>query len=395
MDERSLERLEFPKIIELLAAQASFSLGAERCRGLRPLTDPEAVRRRQAETEEAARLLEGGGEVPLAGLADIRRPLQRATKGGVLSPEELLQVASTLRGARRLRGFLLQRESSCPLLAARASRLTPQPEIEEAVATTITEDGRVRDEASPRLAALRRQKADLEAAIRQRLEDMIRSPRWAAALREPIITQRRDRFVLPVKAEARHVIPGVVHDQSASGATLFVEPMPVVELGNRLRAVEAEEQEEIERILAALTERVAAVAGEIGATLDELADLDAIIARGRLALAMRAERPETVDRPRVRLRRARHPLLGPRAVPIDVWLGDGEGFDTLVITGPNTGGKTVTLKTVGLLALMHQAGLHVPAAPGSQLGVFPQIFCDVGDEQSIEQSLSTFSSHMR
>ena len=394
MDERSLERLEYPKIIELLAAQASFSLGAERCRALRPVTDPEAVRRRQAETEEAARLLEREGEIPLGGLADLRRSLQRAAKGGVLSPEELLAVASTLRGARRLRGFLLHREGSAPLLAERAERLRPQPAIEEAVAAAITEDGRVRDEASPRLAALRRQRADLEEAIRRRLEEMIRSPQWAAALREPLITQRRGRFVLPVKAEARAAVPGVVHDESASGATLFVEPMPVVELGNRLRAVEAEEQEEIERILGELTGQVAAVGGEIAATLEELAELDAIVARGRLALSMRAERPETLDRPKVHLKRARHPLLGAGAVPIDIWLGEEAGFDTLVITGPNTGGKTVTLKTVGLLALMHQAGLHIPAAPGSQLGVFPQIFCDVGDEQSIEQSLSTFSSHM-
>ncbi|PZN08046.1 MAG: endonuclease MutS2 [Bacillota bacterium] len=394
MDLRSLDRLEYGKILERLAAQASFSLGAERCRALEPLTDPDAVRQRQAETEEAARLLEREGEVPLGGLADIRRSLQRAAKGGTLAPDELLAVAATARGARRLRAFLLNRENACPRLAARAARLVPQPELEEAVAAAIGDDGRVRDEASPRLASLRRRLADLEAAIRQRLEAMVRSPQWAAALQEPLVTQRRGRFVLPVKAEARAQVPGVVHDQSASGATLFIEPMAVVELGNRLREAEAEEQEEVERILAELTRRVAAVGDELAATLEELAELDAIFARGRLALVMRAERPETLDRPRVDLKRARHPLLGPGAVPIDVWLGEGTGFDALVITGPNTGGKTVTLKTVGLLALMHQAGLHIPAAPGSALGVFPQIFCDVGDEQSIEQSLSTFSSHM-
>ncbi|EKP93973.1 endonuclease MutS2 [Thermaerobacter subterraneus] len=394
MDPRSLDRLEYAKILELLAAQASFSLGAERCCALEPLTDPEAVRERQAETEEAARLLEREGEIPLGGLADIRRSLQRAAKGGMLAPDELLAVAGTARGARRLKSFLAQREATCPRLAARAARLTPQPALEEAVAAAIGEDGRVRDEASPRLASLRRRLADLEEAIRRRLEEMIRSPQWAAALQEPLVTQRRGRFVLPVKAEARAQVPGVVHDQSASGATLFIEPMAVVELGNRLREAEAEEQEEVERILAELTRLVAAAGDELAATLEELAELDAIVARGRLALAMRAERPETLDRPRVDLKRARHPLLGPGAVAIDVWLGEGAGFDTLVITGPNTGGKTVTLKTVGLLALMHQAGLHIPAAPGSALGVFPQIFCDVGDEQSIEQSLSTFSSHM-
>ncbi|ADU50954.1 MutS2 family protein [Thermaerobacter marianensis DSM 12885] len=394
MDPRSLDRLEYTKILELLADQASFSLGAERCRSLEPLTVPDAVRERQAETEEAARLLEREGEIPLAGLADIRRPLQRAAKGGILSPEELLAVAGTARGARRLRAFLLNREHAYPRLAARAARLVPQPALEEAVAAAIGDDGRVRDEASPRLASLRRRLADLEEAIRRRLEEMIRSPHWAGALQEPLVTQRRGRFVLPVKAEARAQVPGVVHDQSASGATLFIEPMAVVELGNRLREAEAEEQEEVERILGELTRMVAAAGEELAATLEELADLDAIVARGRLALAMRAERPETLDRPRVDLKRARHPLLGPGAVPIDVWLGEGAGFDALVITGPNTGGKTVTLKTVGLLALMHQAGLHVPAAPGSALGVFPQIFCDVGDEQSIEQSLSTFSSHM-
>ena len=394
MDPRSLDRLEYAKILDQLAAQASFSLGAERCRALEPLTDPDAVRERQAETEEAARLLEREGDIPLAGLADIRRSLQRAAKGGILSPEELLAVAGTVRGARRLKAFLLHREASYPRLAARAARLIPQPALEEAIAAAIGDDARVRDEASPRLAGLRRRLADLEEAIRRRLEEMIRSPQWAAALQEPLVTQRRGRFVLPVKAEARAQVPGVVHDQSASGATLFVEPMAVVELGNRLRETEAEEQEEVERILGELTRQVAAAGDELAATLEELAALDVVVARGRLALAMRAERPATLDRPRIDLKRARHPLLGAGAVPIDVWLGDGAGFDTLVITGPNTGGKTVTLKTVGLLALMHQAGLHIPAAPGSALGVFPQIFCDVGDEQSIEQSLSTFSSHM-
>ncbi|MGC9082011.1 MAG: endonuclease MutS2 [Anaerolineae bacterium] len=393
------QTLELPKILERLAAHASFSVGAEKARALAPSTVPTEIRERLATTTEARRFLALYPLTDLGGARDVRPMVEAARREAVLAPADLLDIAQTLQAARRLRQTLTRQEAQFPRLAAIAARLEPCPELVEAIERVLDERGEVRDDASPALARIR---SDLRAAHHRlitRLQRIISSPETAPFLQEPIITMREGRYVIPLKADFKGRIRGIVHDRSASGATLFIEPLSVVELGNTWRELQAAEEQEIQRILADLSARVAARGAEVLETVDALADLDLAFAKARYADELDAVEPTMADgKPdrdptRLRLLRARHPLLDPATVvPIDVIL-DGETH-VLVITGPNTGGKTVTLKTVGLLALMAQSGLHIPADETSMLPVFTAVYADIGDEQSIEQSLSTFSAHL-
>ena len=409
MDPKDLATLEFPKILQRLADFTTFEAGREAALALRPTADLEEARRRLARTREARTLL----AAQTAGLSlddahDLRAWAQAAARGRVLTPDELAAIRSTLRAAQRLRRVLTraaQNQRRPPRRLARLARRLPQtPGLLEELERVLTSDARVRDQASPELEALRRELRQTHQALLRAMERLVRSPEVRPWLQEPIITRRQGRYVLPVKAEHRHQVPGIVHDQSGTGATLFVEPFAVVERNNRLRELEKAEAREVQRILTRLSRLVAADADALHTLSQGLAQLDLIFAQARYADALDATEPELVpwrdDAPRphpgsvLRLYQARHPLLPPeRAVPVDLVLDD----DTyaLVITGPNTGGKTVTLKTAGLLVLMAQSGLHIPAAAGSQLTPFDAVFADIGDEQSIEQSLSTFSAHLR
>ncbi|HHY95346.1 MAG TPA: endonuclease MutS2, partial [Firmicutes bacterium] len=391
-DEYTLRVLEFEKIRERLAAHASWAGGRELALALQPAVDPEEVGRRLDETGEGLTLLEMEG-FSLAGIRDVRRAVARAQVGATLDPAELLDVASTLSASRRLQNLLRENRQLVPRLATLAEQLVAFPELEKSITTAITPQAEVADNASPRLARIRRSLRLLQDRLRSQMESIIRSSQYLRWLQDPIITVREGRYVVPVKVEARAQVPGIIHDQSASGATLFIEPMVAVELNNELRRLSLEEKEEVARILGELSAAVGQYGSHLRLALEALAHLDMVIARAEYAQALEASRPELDAGGSLEFRGARHPLLGCQAVPIDVSLGDA--FDTLVISGPNTGGKTVALKTVGLLTLMAQAGLYLPCRPGSRAGVFRRVFADIGDEQSIEQNLSTFSSHMR
>jgi len=397
VDPRSLRVLEYPQVLEMLAAETITPMGREQAVGLMPAADIDTCRARLRETTEAA-TLRASGEVPLRGARDLRPYLRRAVAGGTLDPEELLDVAQTLEVARRLKGFLEAHRAQAPHLAEVGRRITPHPHLEERIAAVLDDAGQVRDDASPHLRRIRNEQRALERRVREQLEGILRDPAYARMVQEPLVTIRSDRYVIPIRQEARGQFPGIVHDQSSSGATVFMEPVAIVPLGNRQRELLAQARAEIQRLLAELSQAVAAQADSIAATLEALGAADLALAKAALAERFGCVEPRLEAAPLVDLRRARHPLLlrhlgSSRVVPIDVELG--RRFQTLIITGPNTGGKTVTLKTIGLLVLMAQAGLHVPAAETSTLGVFPQVFADIGDEQSIEQSLSTFSSHLR
>jgi len=406
MDDSYLDLLEFPKILAQLARHTSFSAGRELALGLRPTANLTEARARQEETREARQFL-ATNPITLGGARDVRPLLERAVRRAMLLPGELLDIRQTLLVARTLRRSLVRAAGQFPRLAEVASRLEECAHVVAAIGGAINEKGEVLDTASPRLAEIRR---DLRAAhehLLERLQRMVASPEIAPFLQEPLVTQRHGRYVIPLRAEFKGRVPGLVHDQSASGATLFIEPLATVELNNRWRELQLQEEQEVDRILLGLTDLVAEEAPFIQQTVEALAELDLIFAKARYAEAIRGvephlvpfrqrqKDPDAVPHPGsvIELWQARHPLLDPeKVVPIDVYLG--EDYFVRVLTGPNTGGKTVTLKTVGLLAAMAQAGLAIPAAEGSRLTVFSGIFADIGDEQSIEQSLSTFSSHM-
>ncbi|HLS90880.1 MAG TPA: endonuclease MutS2 [Limnochordia bacterium] len=394
MDPRVLEKLEFDKIRTLLARHTSFSGGQSLALALEPSASLREVERWQEETAEALRVLEAGGAPPFGGISDIRPAVRRAMVGVVLPSETLLDIAQAVHGVRRLKDHLLEHGPGvgAEILVDLAGLLEDFPHIEKEVGRCIDQEGNVVDHASERLAQIRGRLRRLRQRVREHLDALIRSPRMQKFLQEPIITFRGGRYVVPVKQEYRGEVPGIVHDQSASGATLFIEPLGAVELNNQIREAEGEEEQEVERILTALSALVAKAGETLIFTIEIAAELDFIFAKAHLASEWRAVRPELNERGVIRLYQARHPLLQGEVVPIDVHVGDE--FTALVITGPNTGGKTVTLKTIGLFALMAQAGLHLPADPGSEMGVFRHVFADIGDEQSIEQSLSTFSSHM-
>ncbi|MDR2656268.1 MAG: endonuclease MutS2 [Oscillospiraceae bacterium] len=393
MEERALRVLEFTKIRAMLAEQTVSPLGQALAEALKPSNSYDLVRLLHEETEEAVVLLTVLPQHPLTPFEDIRTPLRLAKIGSALSPRALLDVSAGMRSARAARQALVTDRESTPHITTLASRLSTFRDIEEEINNAIISEDEISDHASSALADIRRHIRLCHERVRDKLNSLIHSASTSKYLQDALITQRNDRYVIPVKAEARPFVPGLVHDQSASGATLFIEPMAVVEIGNDLKQRLAEERREIERILQALSDRVAPYADSLTTNLDILAQLDLIFAKGKLSRMMRGVQPKLNRDGRIRIVRGRHPLLDPSTVvPIDLWMGDM--FTTLVITGPNTGGKTVTLKTVGLFTLMAQAGLQPPADIGTEMAVFERVFADIGDEQSIEQSLSTFSAHM-
>ena len=398
MDAKHLTTLEFPKVIARLATYASFSAGAELARALTPATNLREIRRRLETTSEARTLLETKPATTLGGAHDVRPLVTAAQRGAVLPPSELLDVRDTLVAARNLHRTLSRLEVQFPHLADLAGIIQPCPEVIEEINRCLDERGNVRDNASPKLGRIRREVRVAHGRIQDKLQSIVHSPHNALFLQEPIITQREGRYVIPLKADFKGRIRGVVHDASASGATIFIEPLSVVELNNTWRELQLEEQQEIHRILAHLSNHIAERAAEIEETVETLAALDLAFAKAKYADAINATAPDLVpnqptNHPTIRLISARHPLLDPTTVvPIDVALDDET--HVLIITGPNTGGKTVSLKTVGLLTLMAQAGLHLPVEPGAALSPFEAVYADIGDEQSIEQNLSTFSSHL-
>ncbi|MGN0757692.1 MAG: endonuclease MutS2 [Candidatus Ventricola sp.] len=393
MTERSLRVLEFHKIRAELSKYCVSDMGRDKCEALVPTNRIADVRRMQQETEEARVVLTYLGGTPMIPFADVRASLHLAEIGSALSPRALLDIAACLRAARAARDALVTDRDNTPMLTANASRLSTNRTLEQAIGDAILSEEEIADRASPELFTIRRKMRSCNERVRERLNGMIHSPTTQKYLQEAIITMRADRYVLPVKQEYRGMVPGIVHDQSATGATIFVEPMAVVEIGNELKQLIASEKAEIDRILRALSAQVAPDAAAIADNLAILAQLDFAFAKASLAREMMACEPKVNDEGRIDIRRGRHPLIDPqKVVPLDIRLG--ADFTTLIITGPNTGGKTVTLKTTGLFTLMAQSGLQVPAEHGTELAVFDDVFADIGDEQSIEQSLSTFSGHM-
>ena len=390
--EKSLITLELPTVLSMLAAEAVSEPAREQAQALSPSADETEVRRRLGETTAAKTMMVVRGSPSFYGVKDVRASLARADLGGALNTRELLDIAAVLQCARLVRGYIADDTVGKTPIDYLFYALHANKFLEEKISGSIVGDDEIADSASPELANIRRQMRAAAARARDSLQKIISSPTYAKVLQEPIITLRSDRYVVPVKAECKGAISGLVHDISASGATLFIEPMAAVKANNELRELAAKEKLEIERILAELSAECAEHRDDINADYEVLVRLDLIFAKAKLSYKLNCQQAGMEGKGIV-LRRARHPLLDQsKAVPIDVELGDS--FDTLVITGPNTGGKTVSIKTIGLLAAMNQCGLHIPADDGSKLPVFRHILADIGDEQSIEQSLSTFSAHM-
>ena len=390
--EKSLNILELPVVLDMLAAEAVTDGGKEACRSLRPSSDRLEVKNRLAETSAAKEMMVVRGSPSLSGIKDIRPSLSRADLGGSLNTIELLNIARVLQCARLVKGYTSDDKLGKSCIDHLFAALHANRFLEEKITGSIVGEDEIADSASSELANIRRKIRAASARVRDCLQKIISSPSYAKVLQEPIITMRSDRFVVPVKAECKGAIPGLVHDISASGATLFIEPMAAVKANNELRELAAKEKTEIERILAELSADCAAHAEDIASDYSYLITLDGIFARAKLSYKLNGIEPELREKGVV-LRRARHPLLPKdKAVPISLELG--EDFDTLIITGPNTGGKTVTLKTIGLLNVMAQCGLHIPADDGSGVPIYRHVLADIGDEQSIEQNLSTFSAHM-
>jgi len=395
MQDRVLKTLEFDKIKAQLIEHVSSSLGRDKVEGLVPSTDYSEVVRWQDETDEAAKVYRMRGSIPLDGIYDIRAHVKRSSIGGMLSPSELTQISSTVHASRQMKRFTeeFHEEEAVPILFTLTDSIIVLAELEEEIKMAIDEQGAVMDSASDALRTLRNQLRRNEAKVREKLESMIRSSNAQKMLSDSIITIRNDRYVIPVKQEYRGNYGGIVHDQSASGQTLFIEPQSVVTLNNELQAIRVKEQQEIDRILTQLTALVAQYEEELLHIVNVLADIDFMFAKAKYAHRLKASKPKINNEGKIVLLKAKHPLIPPEVVVAnDIVLGDT--YTSIVITGPNTGGKTVTLKTVGLCTLMAQAGLQIPVLDGSEMGVFKSVYADIGDEQSIEQSLSTFSSHM-
>jgi DNA mismatch repair protein MutS2 len=399
MNERTLRILEFYKIIDQVAELAGTSLGKELVREIKPLNDVSAIKEAQHTVSEAVKILVETDRVPLGGIFDVRDAVKKAALSGVLSPQELMEIGSTLRASRLMREFLMGKQDSLSaggvmqtIIPLWGGNLAGFPAVERELERCIGPSGEILDNASAKLHSLRSQLKVIQNRIRDKLDSLVHSSENSKYLQDQIVTVRNERYCIPVKQEYRSLFPGIVHDQSSSGATLFVEPLAVVELNNQLRMVEADELDEISRILSELSGRIKEISASLLTSINILARLDMVFAKGRYSLAIRGVEPELNQENYIALYHARHPLLTGKVVPITVTLG--KDYDTLVITGPNTGGKTVSLKTIGLLTLMAQAGLHIPADIGSTVAPFAELFCDIGDEQSIEQSLSTFSSHL-
>ncbi|MGG1574915.1 endonuclease MutS2 [Fictibacillus sp. NRS-1165] len=396
MQERVLRVLEYTKIIEQLKKHASSSLGKQKVEQLKPSVEYEEIRHWQDSTDEGVKVLRLKGQAPLGGIRDIRASLKRSQIGGLLNTDELLDVATTVYGGRRFKRFtegMVEDGIELPILEGLVEQIEPLIDLEQEIKACIDDNGHVMDSASPALRTIRGQLRTFEARVREKLESMVRSSSYQKMLSDAIITIRNDRFVLPVKQEYRGSFGGMVHDQSASGATLFIEPQAVVAINNQLKDAKAKEAREIEKILKELSILVGESAEPLAHNVAILSEIDFTFAKAQYSRELKATKPIMNDREYISLRKARHPLIDQDAVvPIDVELGGT--FQSLIITGPNTGGKTVTLKTIGLLSLMAQSGLQVPAEEESEMTVFEAIYADIGDEQSIEQSLSTFSSHM-
>lgn len=391
--EKSIRTLELPAVLEMLSAKAVSEAAREKSRHIMPATERQEVLRLLDETDAAKERLGLYGSPSFSGVKDVSEPLARADRGGMLNTRELLNIAGLLTAARRVYEYDEERKGEATAIDRFFSALHTNKYLEDRIHGAILDEETIADTASAELTDIRRKMRIAASKGRQILQKIISSPSYAKVLQEALITQRDGRFVVPVKAECKGSLPGLVHDISSSGATLFVEPMGVVQANNELKELEAREEKEIERILRELSAQCADAMEYILLDYDMLVHLDMIFARAQLSYTMNASRPEVVRKGAISLKRARHPLLDQaKAVPVTVELGGD--YDTLVITGPNTGGKTVTLKTLGLLCLMAQCGLHIPADSGSTVRVFNRILADVGDEQSIEQSLSTFSAHM-
>ena len=391
--EKSLVKLELPLVLEQLAACAGSQGGKEACLRLRPTSDLEDVNLRLEQTTAASELCTRKGNPVFGDVSDVSASLERADRGGSLQPIELLRIGGVLRCARNIKGYVAEDEKAT-VLGVLFGALTPNKYLEDRIFGAILSEDEIADNASPALADIRRHMRIQAGKIRDGLQKIISSPAMSKYLREPIITIRQGRYVVPVKSEHKNDVPGLVHDVSATGSTYFVEPMSAVNANNALRELELKEKKEIERILAELSAEAAAHREDINLNYAMLVQLDVIFAKAKLAYRMQAWAPVMNDQGRVELRKARHPLIdSKKVVPISLRLGSD--FDTMIITGPNTGGKTVTLKTIGLLTLMAECGLHIPAGDGSVLSTFDAVLADIGDEQSIAQSLSTFSSHMR
>ena len=394
MNERALKTLEYNKIIDRLAALAGSALGREKCEKLLPSSDLEEIRRMQQETSDALARIYQKGSLSFSGIPDVRASIMRLKIGGTLGPQELLRISSLLTAALRAKNYGTHKEDAPPdSLSERFSMLEPLSGVNNEIRRCILSEEEIADDASAALKSIRRAIRAANDKIRDELNSIVNSQQNRAMLQDSIVTMRNGRYCLPVKSEYKNQFSGMIHDQSATGSTLFIEPMAVVRLNNELRELALKEQSEIEKILAELSAMAGAHTEELAYNQTTLAEFDFIFARALLSRQMKASEPVFTRDRVIDIKKGRHPLIDPhRVVPIDIRLG--QEFDLLVITGPNTGGKTVSLKTVGLFTLMGQAGLHIPAFDGSKLGVFREVYADIGDEQSIEQSLSTFSSHM-
>ncbi|MBQ6716505.1 MAG: endonuclease MutS2 [Clostridia bacterium] len=393
MNEKYIKVLEYYKILERLKEFAVSDMGKERAMNLRPVNEEREVRLLQAQTEEAMSVIAYAGGNPMSSFTDVREYLRLSTIGATLSMKALLAVADALRACRAVRRALVTDREDTPNLNDLGSRIATNRMLEEDITNAIISEEEMADRASPELYDIRRHVRMLNDKVRDRLNSFIRSASTQKYLMDSIITMRNGRYVIPVRAEHRQQVPGLVHDQSGTGSTLFIEPMAVVEMGNELKEWSMKERQEIERILKEFSLRLAPDAPLVAKSLDIMAEIDVIFAKAYLSREMKAVEPKLNTKGKINLIRARHPLIDPeKVVPSNLWMG--EDFTTLVVTGPNTGGKTVTLKTVGLLTLMAQSGMQIPAQFGSELSIFEEVYADIGDEQSIEQSLSTFSSHM-
>lgn len=396
MNKKALRVLEYDKIIEQLKEKASSELGKKMVGNLKPSNTFDEVKSWLEETSEITSLLIGTGSFPLGPFMDMTIYLKRAAIGSFLYPGELLQVSDTMRTARRVKNHIRKSNTpdvKYPIFGAYSEQLTAYREIEERINISIIGENEVSDQASGALMGIRKQIAKKNQTIRNKLNGMITSDTMQKYLQDSLVTIREDRFVIPVRSEHKSRVKGIVHDRSSSGNTLYIEPMVIVELNNDLKELRLKEKAEIEKILTEITQDIFAVEDGLKINQRVLTLIDFAVAKGKMSVEMKGMAPMLHKEKKLRLRNARHPFIDPKdVVPTNLWLGDA--FTTLLITGPNTGGKTVTLKTLGLLVLMTQSGLHIPADHGTTMCVFDNVFADIGDEQSIEQSLSTFSSHM-
>ncbi|MFA6308703.1 MAG: endonuclease MutS2 [Clostridia bacterium] len=397
MDERTLKILEFDKIVNKLVERSTSVLGKEIAANLKPVNDPGTVRELLKETGDGVSFIVGKGNPPLGGIHDIRESLKRAGVGSTLNPGEIMRAGDTLRAAENLKKYSQEGRNSDEernIVVALIRNLVPNKKLEEKIKRSIVSEEEIADSASSALLAIRRQIKSEQGSIKDKLESIIKSSKYQKFMQDSIVTMRKDRYVVPVKSEYKNEIPGLVHDSSSSGATIFIEPMAVVDANNKIKQLQIKETVEIEKILIDLTNDIVGILDSLESNISILARLDFIFAKAKLSFQYNAMSPDINDIGKIKINKGRHPLIDEKeVVPIDLWIG--EDFKTLVITGPNTGGKTVTLKTVGLFTLMTQSGLHIPANDGTKMSIFDNVFADIGDEQSIEQSLSTFSSHMK